>query len=198
MDMKTVDDDPLDMNEVEADISAGAKAFTVLLEHTSDDWGHWTIVIRGFRALRNLAFAQAQTSDIKSYAYRQKIGELLGQRKYSPYAAIDKQTRSTCYKLMDQLEEIHTWYISLPPADQLRWKHPDAIAKHCPHQLLAGGRGHNRPPKRGKKPASSAEVERLKALLIKIICRLAKHEPDAVELIQQVHGEDPNDSLEDI
>src|SRR5262245_22358288 len=103
----------LDMESIKDDITAGAKAFGKLLDHASDDWTHWSITIRGLRALRNLAFAQSKTSDIKSWHYRQAIGALLSQRKYAIYDRIDKQTRSVCYKLMDALEEINTWYSTL-------------------------------------------------------------------------------------
>src|SRR5262249_3743948 len=148
-------------------------------------------------ALRNLAFNEAHTSDIRSYAYRQKIGELLEKKKYAALAQIDKQTRSTRYKLMDHIEEISVWYASQAPSDQMRWKHPDAIAKHCPKHFVAGGKGGNKPKPGKKKPVIDAEIERLKALLIKVIKRLAKYEPEAVELLDQVTAQDPNDSLDD-
>jgi hypothetical protein len=194
---RTCPEDVLDMEAINSDIADGAKAFNLLLKYAADDWNSWSTAIRGLRALRNLAFAQAHTSDVQSYAYRQAISGLLAQPKYSVYGRIDKPTRSRCYKLMDNVEEITTWYIALKPEDQLRWRHPDTVAKHCPQSLLAGGmRGHNKPPKKAKRPP--VEVERLKALLVQVIRRLAKHEPEAVELLDQIAPDDPDDSVEEI
>ena len=45
------------------------------------------------------------------------------------------------------------------------------------------------------KPITSFEIERLKALLLQVIKRLAKYEPNAVELLDQVTAADPNDEL---
>lgn len=190
----------IDMDSIEADIAAGVKAYGQLLRHASDDWNSWKITIIGLRALRNLAFSRSHSSDIKSYAYRQEIGALLRQRKYSVFDNIDKQTRSTCYKLMDNVEDISIWYEALPASEQLRWKHPDAIAKHCPRNLVAGGFGGNKPKaKSAKKRVVSAEEERLRALLIKVIKQLAKFDPEALELLDQVTPPgDPDDDLDDV
>jgi hypothetical protein len=200
--MTSIDDaapeNALDMASIDADIVAGARAFTKLLTHARDDWTSWSITIIGLRALRNLAFAESHTSDIKSYAYRQKIGELLEKKKYAALAQVDKQTRSTAYKLMDHIEEVSMWYATLAPAEQMRWKHPDAIAKHCPKHLVAGGKGGNKPKPGKKKPLIDAEIERLRALLILVIKRLIKHEPDAAELLDQVTPHDPDDALDDL
>jgi hypothetical protein len=154
-----IDDSPMDMKAVEADIANGARAYTKLLNHSADDWTSWSITIVGLRGLRNLAFANAQTTNVLSQAYRDAMSGLLGQRKYSVYDNITKQTRSACYKLADSVEEVSAWYASLAPADQLRWKHPEAIVKHCPKHLIAGGRGHNKPPRKpsAKKPITSFE-----------------------------------------
>lgn len=69
-----------------------------------------------------------------------------------------------------------------PVSDQLRWKHPDAIAKHCPQNLIAGGmRGDNRPKAKSKKKMVDGRIEQLQALLVEVIKRLMKYEPDASE-----------------
>jgi hypothetical protein len=192
-------EDVLDMESIESDIAAGVKAFSKLLKRSAEDWMSWSITIRGLRALRNLAFANSHTSDLSSWHYRQALGDLLEQKKYSVYSHIDKQTRSTCYKLMDGIEEVDAWYATLPAADQLRWKHPDAIAKHCPKHLLAGGKGHNKPKKIDqKKRASSAEEDRLRQILIVIINGFVVpvNPQRAAELLKQIYPEgDPNDSL---
>jgi hypothetical protein len=182
-------DDPenvLDLDAVDAEIIAGAKAFTALLTHAADDWTRWSITIRGLRALRNLAFAQAHTSDILSHAYRKQIGELLKKKKYAPLANVDKQTRSVAYKLMDNIEEISTWYAALPAADQMKWKHPEAVAKHCPKHLLPQ-KGHNKPePRVPTIKRFNPEIERLKALLLQVLKRLIKYEPGAAQLLDQI------------
>jgi hypothetical protein len=113
--MSFIDDDgasanALDMASIDAEIVAGARAFNKLLTHATDDWTSWSITIIGLRALRSLAFAEAHTSDVKSYAYRQKIGELLEKKKYSALAQIDKQTRSTAtnFDVVSHLESVRS------------------------------------------------------------------------------------------
>jgi hypothetical protein len=186
----------IDREAIEADIAAGAKAFRILLKNADADWNNWSITIVGLRGLRNLAFARAGVSDIRSWHYRDQLAALLQQKKYSVYEQIGKQTRSTCYKLMDSLEEIDTWYAGLNPEDKLRWKHPDAIAKNCPAHLVGGGIGGNQPKRARKKPQPkpqvTAETERLKTLLIQVIKRLAKHEPEALDLLDQVMPSEPD------
>ena len=46
--------------------------------------------------------------------------------------------------------------------------------------------------------ATSAEIERLKALLIQVIKRLIKYEPDAAELLDQLNPSDPDDGIGDL
>src|SRR5262249_45633081 len=98
----------------------------------------------------NLAFAEAHTSSIASYDYRQKLAELLRRQKWSALAQIDKQTRSSCYKLMDRIEEIAVWYAQLPGNDKMRWQHPDTIVKHAPRHLAQAAM-RNVPRKKGPK-----------------------------------------------
>jgi hypothetical protein len=191
------DNDGLDRAAIDRDIAAGAKAFGELLRNAALDWTHWSATILGLRGLRSLAFAKAN-NNMKSQAYRDAMSALLTLRKYSIYDQIDKQTRSDCYRLMDRLEDIDLWYANLPTQDKLRWRHPTTIAKHCPKHLLSGGmRGHNK-PKGEKKPPVTYETERLKALLIQVIKRLAKHEPDAMDLLDQIHAADPEDRADDL
>jgi hypothetical protein len=193
------DEDVLDKASIRAEIARGARAFNKLLMRRTEDWTAWRTVIIGLRALRNLAFAQARTSDISSYAYRQAMSHLLQRREYAVYDRIDKPTRSACYKLMDNLDEINTWYSTQNPEDQMQWKHPQTIAKHAPLNLVAGGKGGNKPKNASKKKPVPYEVDRLRALLIKVIKRLMEHEPDAKELLDQVAAPaDPDDDLDGI
>jgi hypothetical protein len=192
-------DQMLDMKEVEEDIREGAKAFTKLQHHAAEGWQHWSIAIKGFRALRSLAFSQAQTSDVQSYAYRQKISELLELKKYSVYANIDKQTRSACYKLMDSLEEIDAWYIGLPGKDQLRWQHPESMVKHAPKRLIAGGKGHNKPKNGNRKPITWEMYEALKSIALEAIEIATEYEPKAAKkLLKKLNPAAPDDDLDDI
>jgi hypothetical protein len=191
----------LDRAAIDRDIAAGAKAGQELLRHAAVDWTHWSALILGLRGLRSLAFAKAGTTKMTSQAYRDAMSSLLSLRKHQIYdQLLDKQTRSDSYRLMDNLEGVDTWYAGLNTADKLRWKHPTTIAKHCPKHLLSGGlRGHNKPPSKGKqKPAVSFETERLKALLIAVIKRLTKYEPDAIDLLDQIHAVDPEDRVDDM
>jgi hypothetical protein len=193
-----MDTDALDRAAIDRDIAQGAKAFGELRKNVATDWTHWSATILGLRGLRSLAFAEAGTNRMTSQAYRDAMSGLLQLRKYAIYDEIDKPTRSDCYRLMDRLEDIDTWYAGLPIADKLRWKHPTTIAKHCPKNLLVGGlRGHN--TKTGKKkPAVTYETERLKALLVQVIKRLAKYEADALDMLDQIHSADPEDRIDDL
>lgn len=189
----------LDRAAIDRDIAAGAKAFGELLHRASVDWTHWSATILGLRGLRTLAFDRAGTTNMQSQAYRDAMGSLLTLRKHSIYNQLDKPTRSDCYRLMDRLEELDVWYGGLDRTDKLKWKHPTTIAKHCPKEYLSGGmRRHNQPKIGKKKPMVSFETERLKALLIQVIKRLAKYEPAALDLLDQIHPADPDDPLDDI
>ena len=192
-----------DKAALEADALFGCRMYAKLLNHAADDFVvSWAGTIIGLRGLRDLARAQAHTADIRSYAYRQAMGDLLRLRKYSALAQMDKPTRSACYKLMDSIPELKVWYASLPAADQLRWKHPESIVKHAPRNLVDGGKGHNRPPKgrQGRRKAvSPIEYERLKAIAIQVIKRQIKHEPEAVNLLDEVNPPDlPDDGVDDL
>jgi hypothetical protein len=189
----------LDMASVNADILAGARAFEKLLRHSDDDWQSWSLTIRGLRALRSLIFERTKTNNMQSQVYRDEMSRMLEQRKYSAYGHITKQARSSCYKLADRIEDIDLWYAALPTPDKLRWKHPDSIVKNCPRHLVDGGmRGHNKPKRALKKTFLNPEIERLRALLIKVIKRLVKYEPDARELLDQINPADPDDSVADV
>lgn len=196
----TEDAPELDMASINEDIANGAREFKRLLKHATDEWSSWSAVIQGLRALRNLVFAQSRSNNINSQAYRQTMASLLGQRQYSIYDSIDKPTRSTCYKLMDSLEEIDVWYNTLSKPEQMRWKHPDSIAKHCPSQYVKRGKDGDKAKAKGKKKKTvPAEVVRLRALLIKVIRRLMVYEPEAVELLDQINLEgDPEDDVSEM
>lgn len=189
-----------DKEAIDRDIAAGAKAFRELLNNASLDWAHWSATILGLRGLRTLAFAKAGTNNMQSQAYRDAMGALLSLRKHSVYDQMEKRDRSACYRLMDRLEDVDIWYSAkVSTAEKLRWRHPETIAKHCPKHLLSGTMRRNNQPKRtNKKPIVSFETERLKALLIQVIKRLAKYEPTALDLLDQVHPADPDDGVDDI
>jgi hypothetical protein len=200
----------IDREAIDADIAAGARAYTKLLRSADDDWTSWSIIIIGLRGLRDLTIALSGSSDIGSFAYRQRFGELVKLKKYRIYDEIGgkraKQVRSIAYKLMDSIEQIDTWYAGLPPEDKLRWKHPESIIKHCPKAFVGGGRGGNRPKRqraqKQKKPQTTVETERLRALLIQVIKLLMKHEPEkAQEFLDQIMPQaepDPDDDISDI
>jgi hypothetical protein len=90
------------------------------------------------------------------------------------------------------------WYATLSVWDRERWTNPQTIVKHAPAHLLVG-RSHNQPKKsKGPKKRGNPEAESLRAILIKVIKRLAKYEPDALELLDGLYASDPDDGLEDI
>ena len=95
------------------------------------------------------------------------MGQLLKQKKYMIYDQIDNPTRSFMYKLCDHIEDITFWYAGLPASDKNNWKHPQAVAKHCPTKYLASpGKGHNKPPTKttGKKKPPMTNTERSRRL----------------------------------
>jgi hypothetical protein len=188
----------IDKAALDRDAIAGANAYKKLLQHAGDDWAHWVLVIIGLRALRDLAFAKAHTSNIMSHAYRQEMSALLMLKKYSVYDALDKPTRSCCYKLMDSIDEINVWYATTPGNEKLKWKHPQSIMKHAPRHLVEGGKGGNKPKRERKKPAVSPEVARLRALLIQVIKELIEFKPEARKYLDLLDPADPQDDLDDI
>jgi hypothetical protein len=190
----------LDRESIDHDIVAGAKAYKQLVKNAEEDWTRWSAIILGLRGLRSLAFEKAGTNNMQSQSYRNAMKGLLTLRKYMIYDQIDKQVRSVCYSLMDNLEQIDSWYSSLSKDEQLRWKHPASIVKHCPRHLVRGGmRGHNNPPRPApRRPAVSVETERLKALLIQVIKRLARYEPAALDLLDQLHLSAAEDRVDDL
>jgi hypothetical protein len=199
------DDPVIDKARAEAEADKGNRTLVKLLNHASDDWASWSITIVGWRALHSLAFAKAHTTNTSSQAYRDAMGALLRKKSHAAYDQIDRPTRSYMSKLCDRIEDIDIWYGGLPATDRLKWKHPQAIAKHAPKHLLAGGlRGHNWPkPTSKEKSTSPAEEDRLRALLIALIREFVApmNQGRADALLAQVYpaGEqDLNDSLEGI
>ena len=191
-----------DRAAAEADALKGVRAYSHLLNHSGEDWVVWADVVRGLRGLRDIAFADAHTSDIHSYAYRQQMGFLLKQPRFAMLSEVKKTNRSAAYRMMDHLDEISAWYQALPGADKLDWKTPQTIALHCPPHFLSGGKGHNQPKKTGKKKrGASAEEDRLRQLLVLIINEfvLTSNPQRATELLKVIYPEgDPDDSLEDL
>jgi hypothetical protein len=103
----------LDRAAIDHDIAEGAKAYQALLKNADLDWNYWFKTILGLRGLRALACARAGTANMQSQSYRDAMSYLLTLRKYSIYDQIQKQTRSDCYRLMNRLEDIDTWYSAL-------------------------------------------------------------------------------------
>jgi hypothetical protein len=204
-DIEHDDDFVIDKAEAEAEAAQGNRTLMKLVAHASDDWDSWSVVIAGWRALRSLAFARARTTNTKSQAYRDAMSELLRRKSHAAYDTIDKPTRSYMSRLCDNIEEINIWHAALPANDRLKWKHPQAIAKHCPKHLLAGGqRGHNKPKRVGKKKtASSTEEDRLRKILVALIREFVMpanpQRADALlKLVYPGGEEDLDDDLDDI
>jgi hypothetical protein len=193
-----------DKKALEREASQGAKAYGELHKHAGDDWNRWEAAIIGLAALRDMAFAATGTRNMRSQNYREAIGALMQRSKYMQYSMMSRTERSACYKLADHIHEVSAWYNALASAEKLAWKHPETLIKHVPPQFLAADPHHNepKPNKPKKKKALSAEARALAALIMELIHRLAKYEPDALDMlprVQQLLGEgvpDPDDSLE--
>ena len=173
-----------DKTAIEADILEGVKAYRELHDKRKDDWHRWSTVIIAWRGLRTIAFEDSKTSDVKAHAYKMAIRALLKKRRYQAFTEINQQTRHAMYQIMDHLDDVNDWYEHQEPDNQMRWKHPMTILKHCPIVMRAGGLGHNKPPKL-KKPqrSTAAELEKkvahLTALLLRAIDLLLGVKPDA-------------------
>jgi hypothetical protein len=194
------DNTVLDKASIERDITRGAKAARDLRDKAGKTWQNWSAVIVGLRGFHALACERAGTNNMQAQNYRDAMSGLLESKRGVEYSWIDKQTRSDCYRLMECISEVDVWYAGLDTNQKSRWNHPTTIVKHCPKQYLKGGmRKHNKPPKKDKKkPTVTFETERLKALLIEVITRLAKYEPDAMTLLKQIYPTDPDDNIDDL
>jgi hypothetical protein len=198
-----VDEDAvIDRSVCERDAKVGALALQNLRKAARDDFTSWAAAIRGLRGLRELAFAKTGARDIKSWHYRQELGALLSQGRWAVYSDIDAPTRSSCYKLMDRIDDIAVWYAGLSSNDQLRWKHPDTIAKHCPPEYLSSGIGHNQPkpnqpkPTGKKKRPETANEERLRNIILNARAALKIEDiGKAIALLEGIYQPDFDDSL---
>lgn len=199
-------DEPLetaDRDRIEREIAAGGRALKTLLSKAGRDWHHWSAVILGLRGLRTLVFDKVRTNNMRSDAFRKTMSEMLKLRKYAIFQKLTRQDRSDCYRLMDHLDEIDDWYNGLKAEQKLSWNTPGAVARNCPKEFLSSLRQHERPlqPQRlgQRKPLESAEAVRLRRLLIQVIKRLLKYEPEARDLLDQVEEpSDPSDSVDDL
>jgi hypothetical protein len=197
----------LDMEAIEQQRVAGIQALDRLYRSHDRVWKEWEHVIRGLGALRDLATAQAGNSNLRSQAYRDAISYQLSLPQNAAYARLSNQTRSSCYRLVDHLDELCTWLAGKEIEDQLEWNHPNTVAKNCPPEFLSGGlRGHNQPPRKRAKDAKPSwseiqhlqrELDKFKALLLKVIGRLIKHEPEAVALLDQIASSQRPAELDD-
>ena len=190
-----------DLEAIEADAVAGAKAVDYLFNHKTDDWENWVKTIRGLRGLRDLCRHKSGTQQKTAFAYRQEMGRLLSLRKYAAYDRLTKQQREACGKCMDNLDDLDDWYhgranfqgYPITDDDRMDWKSVKTIIKHCPPQLIGGeDRVVKAPtPKMGpKKRTVTAEedqlraaFEALRAFTMQVITRLAKLDPSAIDLL---------------
>jgi DNA-directed RNA polymerase subunit F len=108
---------------------------------------------------------------------------------------------------VDHINEISDWYdTKLSPSDRLKLNHPETIVKHVPKELLSIDPKDNtkvHKVAKKKKPAVSAETERLRAILIRVIKILAKYEPEtARELMDEIMpkgtSDGPSDNIDDL
>ena len=191
---------PLDEKAAKDDIAAGARALKELKKTAGRNWDHWSAAIRGWRGLRELAFLRAGTRDTKAQAYRDSMTYQLGLVKNFEYRDIEKETRSAMTRLIGHIDEIDAWHAALQVWEKERWTNPQTIVKHAPKHLLIG-QSHNQPKRKTKpKKKGNPEAESLRAVLIKVIRRLAKYEPDALDLLDDLYvgASDPDDGLDDL
>jgi hypothetical protein len=187
----------IDEKTAKADIAAGARALKHLIRTAGHNWtSGWSIAVRGWRGLREVAFKRAGTRDPKAQAYRSAIGDLLAQPQNLEYRNIPKETRAAMTRLVGHIDAIDAWYATLSVWDRERWTNPQTIVKHAPPHLLVG-QGHNQPkrPRAPPRRKGNPEAESLRAVLVKVIRRLAKYEPDALELLDDLYAGDPDDGV---
>lgn len=205
---------PFDLKAIRADAKAGAKALAHLLDHAEDDWEKWETAIIGLRGLRDMAKHKTGATKLTDYAYRQEIARLFSMKEYAVYSSEDfsKQQRSACYAMMDHIEDVSDWYYGrisyqgypIAKSDRMNWKTPQTILKYCPPSLIGK---EDKAPKSVSKPrlpkpvppVHQAEIDRLRRLVVELIKRLAKYEPTATELLDQVQppglANDPLDAI---
>jgi hypothetical protein len=192
-----------DLEALKADAIEGAKAAAYLFEHKTDDWERMVKMIRGLRGLRDLCYHKTGTRKPTDFANRQEMGRLLSQRQYAAYDRV-KQYRSDAYKMMENLEDIDDWYhgrvsyqgYPITDDDRMEWKSLRTIIKHVPPQLTGHeDRVAKAPPKKTgpKKRTVTAEedqlraaFEALRALTLQVIKRLAKFDPSALDLLDEL------------
>lgn len=195
------EEEPIDRAQAREVINQGAKAMAWLTQHATDDWMHWSIVVRGWQGLRALAFADAGTRDTTRQAYRDAMTALLERSQQGRiYAGIAKETRNAMTKLCDHIDEVDQWYAALSSSEKLHWKNPQTIAKHCPPHLLAG-QGRNFPLRKStavKKKKGNPEAEALRATLIRVITKfvMPADPEEAKRLLDTLYQGDPDDGLD--
>jgi hypothetical protein len=189
------DETPFDMDWIANDITVGAAAYKQLQENAGDTWNEWVKVIVGLRSLRELAFYNVGSCDMKSNAYRVEMRRLLSNPEYAVYQAINPPTRSSCYSMMEHLDEINEWYDALDDDEKLQWQHPQTIAAHCPEHLLTTAKSHTTKIANGGRLRSnpkprkvSADAERFRLIALKAIEELGKFNAQrAVELMNELN-----------
>jgi hypothetical protein len=201
----------IDEKLAKAEIAAGARALKNLAKSAGHNWSQgWSIAIRGWRGLRDLAFKRAGVRETKSQAYRDAMGALLDTGQGADYKAIPKDTRAAMSKLIGHIDEIDAWHATLSTWDRERWTNPQTIVKHCPPHLLVGS-GHNKRPQpsRAKKPKGSTwDADLFRSILMEVIREfvLPVNPERAAELLKRIEEADlrrregggRNDSLEDL
>ena len=79
----------VDEKAAKEDIAAGSRALKNLQKTAGHNWSNgWSIVIRGWRGLREMAFLRSRSRDAKTQAYRDAMGVLLAQAQNIDYRNI--------------------------------------------------------------------------------------------------------------
>jgi hypothetical protein len=188
--MEVISETSLDVDWLANDITVGANAYTELQNNAGNTWEKWVLVIVGLRGLRELAFANIGVREMRANAYRVEMRRLLSKHDCAVYQAINAPTRSACYKMMTNLDDICEWYETLDDDEKLWWNHPQTIATHCPQHLLTTTTKLTKPIKDNpKKPKrTSAEYERLRRIAMRAIEELMPFKPDvAVTLLYELN-----------
>jgi hypothetical protein len=126
----------IDRDQVTNDILEGETALDWLLSHTAEDWTHWRVATRGWKALRLFVAERAGSADTDSYEYRSAMTSLLNTPRHSKWRNVRPSSRTAMTRLADHIDQVDDWYNGLSASDKLKWKNPETVAEHCPQHLV--------------------------------------------------------------
>jgi hypothetical protein len=88
------------------------------------DFADWLIIGEGLLAMRQEAFATTQVSETISGRYRREFTKILRREKLDDIAKI---VRTELLNIMEHLDEINEWLMSLPDYERVKLNYPTHV-----------------------------------------------------------------------